>query len=368
VQPTLDLPADPALPGLAAIRTVGLGRAIPALRLNDGPVELRLCTRVPGSRATFEARVGDRRFAVKLYADDAAPEAELYQALAQAGLAGASGARVPPLLAWDRDLKVVVLGWLDGRPANELIKQGLGGRAGELAGSWLRRAAAVPVSVGPPCGPGRMLYQVGVSVAALGAVDPDLGTAAKSVARALGRAQPREGPRRLVHGTLYARHIFDLGDGPGVIDWQQFGQGPIEVDAGMFLATTGRLGLRHPLLAPQVARAEAAFLAATDGLLNLATLDWYRAAGLLHLAARGLKTGLKRDPPPEARALVEEAGAVVERAARTRPVAEAHPRPGQAVRRSALELVLRALSSRPATPEELDQIRQLLDDASSPAE
>jgi hypothetical protein len=208
-----------------------------------------------------------------------------------------------------------------------------------------------------------MLYLAGVSVAALGAVDTPLGAVAKAVARTLGRAQPREGSRRLVHGTLYARHIFDLGDGPGVIDWQQFGQGPIEVDAGMFLATVARLGLRHPHLAGEVGRAEASFLAQTDGLVDLGTLDWYRAAGLLHLAARGLKTGRKSVPPPEAHALVDEAGRLAERAARSRPLVATGPVPALTFKRSALELVLQALSTRPATPQELDQIRQLLDDA-----
>lgn len=359
---TLELPVDPALPGLAAIYASGLAVAIPALRLGDVPVELRLCTRVPGSRATLQARAGDRQFAVKLYADDPTPEAELYDALLRVGLAGSSGARVPPLISWDRDLKLLVLGWLDGTPANDLVKQGRGGRAGELAACWLRTTAALPMRFGPPCGPGRMLYQAGVSVAALGAVDSGLGTVAKGVARMLGRAQPQEGPRRLLHGTLYARHIFDMGDGPGLIDWQQFGQGPIEVDAGMFLATIDRLGLRHPALAGEVRRAEASFLEKADGLLDLSTLDWYRAAGLLHLAARGLKTGLKTAPPPEARALVHEAGRLAEAAARNLSLQVEGVPLTLTLRRSALELVLQALSTRPATPQELDQIRQLLDD------
>jgi aminoglycoside phosphotransferase (APT) family kinase protein len=349
---TTDLPVDPGLPGLAAIRAEGLAATIPQLGLGDVPVDLRLCSRVPGSRATFEARAGSRRFAVKLYADDAVPEVELYEALARAGLAGTSGARVPPLLAWEKDLRVLVLGWLDGRPANQLIKGGQGRRAGELAASWLRRVASLPVWLGPPCGPGRMLYQAGVSVAALGAVDRTLGVSAKLVAKTLGRVQPKEGVRRLVHGTLYARHVFDLGDGPGVIDWQQFGQGPIEVDAGMFLATISRLALRHQPYASEVARAEQAFLEGTRGLLDVRTLPWYRAAGLLHLAARGLKTGLQRQPPPEARALVDEAARLADRV-------EA---PSFKPRAAALELVLQALSTRPATPQELEEIRQLLDE------
>src|SRR5206468_11899506 len=62
-------------------------------------------------------RSGPRRFALKACAEDPAPEAELHQALAGAGLAGESGPRVPPLLAWDRHLRVLVIGWLEGPSA-----------------------------------------------------------------------------------------------------------------------------------------------------------------------------------------------------------------------------------------------------------
>src|SRR5437879_13578278 len=79
------LPNDPALPALEAIRIMGLARAIPGLELDSDPVELRLCNYVAGSRATFEARVGDRRFAVKAYAEDPAPEAQLYRSLSLLG-------------------------------------------------------------------------------------------------------------------------------------------------------------------------------------------------------------------------------------------------------------------------------------------
>src|SRR5207249_11231894 len=200
------------------------------------------------------------------------------------------------------------------------------------------------------------------SVAALGASDRDLGAAAKVAAKSLVRSQPRERSVGLVHGTLYARHILDLGDGPGVIDWQQFGQGPLEVDDGMFLATISRLALRHPACAGDVGRAEQAFLDGTRGLLDARTLEWYRVAGLLHLAARGLKTGQKRHPPPESRAVVDEAARRnADRAAWAEAVVDSEvPLYGPA-----LELVLQALATRPATPEELDQIRRLLNESAA---
>src|SRR3989441_12511843 len=73
VKATSELPDDPALPGLAAIRAWGLAVAIPALGLGDRPVELTLRGYTPGSRATLEVRAGDRHFALKLYAEDPEP-------------------------------------------------------------------------------------------------------------------------------------------------------------------------------------------------------------------------------------------------------------------------------------------------------
>ena len=67
-----ELPDDPALPGLRKIRTGGLAQIMsePELEL----AALWMHNYVPGSRATLEARVADRRFIIKIYADD--PSAE----------------------------------------------------------------------------------------------------------------------------------------------------------------------------------------------------------------------------------------------------------------------------------------------------
>jgi len=130
------------------------------------------------------------------------------------------------------------------------------------------------------------MYQAGASVGALTAADPLLGAIAKRTAKILVRTQPGEGTPHLVHSTLYARHILDMGDGPGVIDWQQFGQGPLEVDAGMFLATISRAALRHQEVTDEATRAMEAFLEGTRGLVDPNSLEWYWAASLLHLAAR----------------------------------------------------------------------------------
>ncbi len=346
---TLEIPDDPALPALAAIRAAGVAAALPALDWGDGPIELRLRGYTPGSRATFEARAGNRRCAIKAYAEDPAPEAALYKALGAAGLAGPSGARAPQLLAWERDLRALVLAWLEGPAANELVKEGHGARAGELAARWLWRAASLAVKLGPSCGAGYALYAAGRSVAELTAAEPALGAAARTVAGSLAQTQPKDNGRHLVHGTFYARHVLDMGDGPGVVDWQRFGQGPIELDAAMFLATLSRLGLRHEPHAAEAARAEEAFLSETAGLFDAHTLAWHRGAALLHLAARLLK----REPPVEAHALVGLAAAFAAAGAHGDWVSLPEASPA---------FVLRALSTTRATPQELDQLRRLLDE------
>jgi hypothetical protein len=277
------LPDDPSLPALVALR------AACRARTTTDPIELFLRGYTPGSRATLEARIGCRRIAIKAYAEYPASEAALYDTLAAAGLAGDSGARVPPLLARERNLNVLFIGWLDGPTAQELVESGHGQRAGELAAWWLQRVACLPVNLGPPFGAARMLSRGRKWADALGAADPMLGAAARALIGVLERMQPKEGTPKLVHGTFYARHLLDLGDGPGVIDWQRFGQGPMELDAGMFLATIWRIGLRHKRLAREAARAEEAFLAGTEGLMNERALAWHRAAALLRLADRQLK-------------------------------------------------------------------------------
>src|SRR5256885_4634946 len=191
MRPTADLPHDPRLPGLMAIRDSGLARAIPALgrEQGGGGVELVLCGYHRGARATLDARVGQRRFAVKTFADDPAPEAALYQALGAAGLAGDSGARVPPLLAWDHDLRVLVIGWLEGPTTHELVKQGQGRRAGELAAQWVQRTVSLPVNLGLPLGAAGMNHETHPWIRPLGTAGLSVGVEARGVAGALARTE-----------------------------------------------------------------------------------------------------------------------------------------------------------------------------------
>lgn len=286
MNPVSELPDDPSLPAIVAIRRAGVAAALPVLDLQGRPVALKVVGYTQGSRATLEVRSGRRRVAVKAYAADVAPEAMLYTKLAAAGLAADEGPRVPPLLAWDAALKVMVLGWLEGPSAHQLVKEGQGERAGELAARWVARASSLRLNLGPVIGPPDVLRRAEKWASRLQSADPGLGIAAAALRGALARAQPTAQVLSLVHGTFYDRHIFDLGNGPGVIDWQRFGQGPPEVDSAMFLATVSRVGRRHETSTDDAVKAADVFLRETAGILDERRFAWYRAAALLRLAAR----------------------------------------------------------------------------------
>jgi len=123
-------------------------------------------------------------------------------------------------------------------------------------------------------------------LAKLAATDRELGKSATAVIVALARSLPPVGRPRLVHGSLYTRHVLDLGEAAGLIDWDHFGQGPAELDAGVFLATTWRMGCLNPALAGDARRAERAFRRGTAGLFDERALAWHRAAVLLRVAGK----------------------------------------------------------------------------------
>ncbi len=301
-----ELPDDPELRGLTAIKKLGLARALPELGLEDGPVDLINRGYTEGSRITLEVRAGPRRFALKAYADDPAEEAALYQGLAGAGLTADSGCCAPPLLLWDHELRVLVIGWLEGPSAEDLLLCGQGARSGELAAMWLRRIAEVPAMAWPPYAPEPILSQKQRGIAALVAGDIGLGAYATALADKLDCNRPQAPNLHLVHGTFYTRHIFDLGTGPGVIDWQRFCRGPMELDAGIFLATVWRSRQRLARPDADVARAEHSFLAGTNGLLDEYAVAWYRSAMLLRLATKLAQRKKEGDWARRSHALLKE--------------------------------------------------------------
>src|SRR5262245_14928246 len=298
-----ELPEDAGLPGLIVIRDHGLPAAIPELGIPpDAEVELRLLAHKPGRRATLLAIAQGHQYIVKTSSSDQTDEVDLHRTLAEAGLAGDTGDRVPPLVRFDPRLGILVTGCLEGSEAAHLLRQGKAARAGELAARWLRRIVALPLSLGKPVGAESFLKRAYKWVAALGTADAGLGRAAAAAAGKLMRRPPRASKAHLVHGTFHDRNVLDLGDSVGVIDWEGFRQGPVEIDAGTFLASISRVGLDRDRV-HEAEAAERAFLGGISGLVDHHSVAWYRGTALLALADRVL-SGKKGDWLTRAQGLV----------------------------------------------------------------
>src|SRR5207253_8628280 len=80
--------------------------------------------------------------------------------------------------------------------------------------------------------------------------------------------------------AVHDRNLLDVGDGVGVIDWQRFGQGAPEMEAGTFLGSVARLGVNEQL-ASQAARATETFLRLAGPPLDKRLLAWHLSVALL---------------------------------------------------------------------------------------
>jgi hypothetical protein len=281
------------------------------VRFADG--ELELVQHHPGLRYTFIANTGSERFVVKAYPEDTHPAAvaELLAGLAAAGLGSGRGPTAPPLLAFYRPLSLLVTRWIEGSSARDLVVRGDGSRAGELAAAWLRAVSELGLDAGRLFGPERTVKDANKSAARIGGDNAALGREAAAVAAAMDAQRPPDGRVAVSNGSFRPKHVLDLADGPGVIDWDGFRRGALELDGGMFLAGLAQLTLERPETLAAAHAAAGAFRGRLGGLVQERALAWYEAGALLRLA--------KYDSDPasprwraRATALVERARALVD--------------------------------------------------------
>jgi aminoglycoside phosphotransferase (APT) family kinase protein len=285
-----ELPNDPSLSGLALIRSHGVGGALPGLDLGDRPLEVTLRGHTPGKLVTLEVKSAERHLAVKIHARDPQPEIELHQALA-GELAEDGAPRVPRIAASERQHGIVACDWLEGQDACQLVRSGNGARAGALAASWLKRAATLPIRLGSPLGAARLLQRMSKWVATLGIASAALGAAAEAQALLLEESRPKGHAPRLVHASTHCQHVLDVGGRVGLISWSHFAQGPLELDAALFLASVTRIGLESAPLAGEATRARDSFFAGMGEALDPQALAWFQRAALVRLASAELETG-----------------------------------------------------------------------------
>jgi Phosphotransferase enzyme family len=300
---------DPMLPALRRLRTAGVASVLAPHRLHAIDGELRVLSHHPGSRCTILVPTAGGPVVLKAFPEDPVALVETVRALERVGLASGRGPSVPPLLAHDPELALTVSPLWTGVSMRHLIRAGDGARAGALAATWLRAAAAAPVRPGPAYGPQTVLAKADAWPTVLATVDPELGERAVDVIADLRAAPPEPGPPVLLHGSFGPRHVLALPDGPGVIDVDNLGHGPIEIDAGMMLAALERLGHARPHMRPSVDAAVSRLREDIAGLVDEDAVRWYRAGQLVRHARRAVaeRTGAWEAC---ARALLDDAGTV----------------------------------------------------------
>lgn len=277
------LPDDPAIPLLAAITRQGLDPVLSRLGIS-GVLQVDLLAHTVGYRCTLRVQTRAAHLVIKGYAHDPRGLIDLLQGFQREGLASGKGPTVPPLEGASESHRCLVTGWLDGPSATNLIREGHGQRAGQLAGAWLRRTADIPLVVGSPYASEAVLVEARGWVAQVGAADGELGHQASACFDQLAAEPPTCGSSGVRHGSYVPRHVLELSDGPGVIDWDSFRAGALEVDAGLFLAACSQMAT-WPSLAASAAQAADAFRATLGGIVDPARLRWYQAAGMLRLSA-----------------------------------------------------------------------------------
>jgi hypothetical protein len=278
------LPDDPAIPLLDAIARQGLDSVLASVDIRDGVLEVDLISHTVGSRCSFRVQTPRAQLLVKGYADDPHELVDLFMGFQREGLASGKGPTVAPLEGASRSLRCLVTTWLDGPSASDLIRNGQGKRAGVLAAAWLRRTAELPLVLGRPYSSREVLVEARSWVTRIGSADGELAEQASACLDRLSAMPPTDVSPAVRHGSFVPRHVLDLQDGPGVIDWDSFCVGALEVDAGLYLAACSRMGTRSGL-GEAAAMAADAFRDALEGSVAPARLRWYQGAGMLRLSA-----------------------------------------------------------------------------------
>jgi phosphotransferase family enzyme len=271
---------------------------------------VRLLKHHVGSRCTLQLDLDDKRLALKAYAGDPAPLVALLHSFEREGLATGRPPTVPPLLGFDSSLRLIVTAWLHGPSGKDLIAGGAGPRTAELALAWLRTAAKFPIALGEQYGPSEVLGDTETRVRNLAQADSALGSLAFRQLERLASDPPTSEATSVRHASFKPSSLIDL-NGPGVIDWDGFRRGPLELEAARFLSALSRMAKSRRAATDEIRHAERTFREGLAELVDADALGWYLTADLVKLAAR-----LARRQPSgwleKAQGLLADAGAVLD--------------------------------------------------------
>jgi hypothetical protein len=286
-----EVPGDPRIPALEALSTEGASSLLSRAGFPADAVGISVLKHHRGARCALRIETSRGPVVLKAFHRDPAPLIEVMDALDKEGLASGRPPTAAPLLGFDTSLRFLVIAWLDGPRARDMLDgDGTGERVGELGAMWLRRASTSGIKMGDRWGPERMGDEIARWVRLLDEADGELGSKAKNVQKQLSAIRTSQDRYLLCHGSFSPSHVFDMGEGPGLIDWDSFCLAPLELDGGRFLANLSRLVVGGSSANVEADRAVQAFRAGIADLADHKSLEWHRAAMQLkvamHLAKR----------------------------------------------------------------------------------
>jgi len=280
----LSFPVDPAIPALKAFEAQGVVSVLAAAGVSEAS-GVEFLQHHPGRRCVFAVWAKGRHVVVKVFSasEDPGLQARLYELLEARGLASGRPPTVPAPAGYAPGHLLIANEWLAGPSGSDLIDEGRANLAAQLAATWLRASAGIRADFLPVCDLGQLLADAERHARALAGADAALGAEAGGCLDALRSRSPRGGAPTLRHGSYYGRHVLDVGGGPGVLDWDAACQGPIELDAGDWLAWFERHA-RRTQPPERVKEAAAIFRHGIADLVEDEALRWFRARSLLKQA------------------------------------------------------------------------------------
>ena len=255
------------------------------VRILGTPVRVEELKHKPGRRRTIRARGPLGSAIVKLYASERAPTvARRLQALS----VGPFEPCVPALLHLDRELRLVVLSEVFGRPLRESLLAGdlaACQRVGSVLGGWHSAwLGGAPEGLAPH----RAERELAILRQRAESTHPGI---AEAVLDALPARLPEWDCRTVVHRDLYEEQVL-IGERVGLIDLDDAALGPPELDVGNLVAHIELLGLRRGLDLRTATEALLSGYRRTGPALEAGLLSCCRVLTLLRLACLHQETRL----------------------------------------------------------------------------
>jgi hypothetical protein len=279
-----NLPADDGIPALRASRRNELIGFLARCGLPEDHRRIQVLKHHRGSRCTMRVWSDRSSLLVKAYAQDPSDIAGVYRLLDERGLGTGRPPTASPFRGYDPSLHVIGLGWLEGLGGKTLLERGGGHLAGKLAAQWLLASRELDFDRAPVYEPATVVSWGRKWVGLLEPQQSDIGRRMRGICDLLEARPPRLWPESLRHGSYSASHVIDLGGGPGIVDWDSFRRGRLELDAGHYLAYLSRFAGGRTRLSDDCRSAAVSFRSSLEGAVENSDLAWFKAAALVRLA------------------------------------------------------------------------------------